>query len=143
MGQSDPDHDNIDAISMGAVDSRREKVEIITQKTRFALIQGILSHPEELPSLRELELMNPSLDRATIHEHLENLIAAGVVERVENPDTCDNPDLPSQFYGLTDRGQDLLATTGLFDAQETLKHYYNSLDKTDEHTRHETAPRPS
>lgn len=124
------------------LDSRREMLDIATQKTRFTLIQGIISHPKELPSLRELELMNPSLARTTIHEHLQKLIDVGVVERVENPETEDDPNYPSKFYGLTDEGQNVLGGTGLFDAADTLKHYYDRVQKTEEHDRHESAPRP-
>jgi DNA-binding HxlR family transcriptional regulator len=142
MGQHDPEYDNIDSPPMGGVDLRRAMLDTATQKTRFTLIKGILSHPNELPSLRELELINPSLGRTTIHEHLEKLIAVGVVERVENQDTIEDPDIPSKFYGLTDQGQDVMAATGLVDTRETLKQYYNSLNKTDEHLRHENAPRP-
>lgn len=32
--------------------------------------------------------------------------------------------------------------TGLLEAADTLKHYYNSIQKNDEHIRHEEAPRP-
>lgn len=124
------------------LDSRREMLDIATQKTRFTLIQGIVSHPKELPSLRELELMNPSLARTTIHEHLQKLVDVGVVEQVETPETGNDPNRPSRFYGLTDEGRDVLEGTGLFDAADTLKHYYDSLEKTEEHERHESAPRP-
>jgi DNA-binding HxlR family transcriptional regulator len=137
----DPEHADVHA-GVTELNTRREMLDMATQKTRFTLIQGVLSHPEELPSLRELELMNPSLGRTTIHEHLEKLIDVGVIERVENHDTSDNPDVPSKFYGLTDQGREVLEGTGLFDAQETLKHYYTSLQKTEEHIRHENAPRP-
>lgn len=124
------------------LNKRREMLDLATQKTRFTLIQDILSHPEELPSLRELELLNPSIGRTTIHEHLEKLIAVDVIERVENQDTSDVPDIPSKFYGLTDQGREVLDGTGLFDAQETLKHFYDRLEKDEEHIRHESAPRP-
>lgn len=124
------------------LDSRREMLDVATQKTRFTLLQGILSHPTELPSLRELELLNPSLSRTTIHEHLEKLIDVGVVERVENAETMNNPNQPSKFYGLTEEGKDVLTGTGLFDAADTLKHYYDQIQKTEEHERHEAASRP-
>lgn len=124
------------------LDTRREMLDIATQKTRFTLLQGIVSHPVELPSLRELELLNPSLGRTTIHEHLGKLIDAGVIEQVENKETMNNPNVPSKFYGLTKEGQNVLEGTGLFDAATTLKHYYNKIQKTDEHNRYESAPRP-
>lgn len=135
LGQGDED-------LVESLDSRREMLDIATQKTRFTLVQGIISHPRELPSLRELELMNPSLARTTIHEHLQKLVDVGVVEQVESLETKDDPNRPSKFYGLTDEGRDVLQGTGLFDAADTLKHYYDSIQKTEEHERHESAPRP-
>lgn len=144
MSQPESDRESRESSGMlvDTLDSRREMLDMATQKTRFTLVQGILSHPQELPSLRELELLNPSLSRSTIHEHLEKLIGVGVVERVENSETKDDPDVPSKFYGVTEKGRDVLEGTGLFDAADTLKHYYDSLQKTDEHRRHESAPRP-
>ena len=121
---------------------RREMLDIATQKTRFLLLQGIVSHPKQAPSLRELELVNPSHSRSNIHEHLEKLIQTGVVRRVVNKKTRDENDLPSKFYLLTEEGREILKTTGMFDAEDTLKKMYNSLQKTDEHERYEAAPRP-
>lgn len=144
---SQPDHDHRHADTEGEalvedLNTRREMLDMATQKTRFTLIQGIVSHPKELPSLEELKFMNPSLGRTTIHEHLQKLIDVGVVEKVENPETLNESDLPSKFYGLTEQGRDVLEGTGLFEAEDTLKHYYNSIQKNDEHIRHEEAPRP-
>lgn len=124
------------------LDNRREMLDVATQKTRFTLLQGFVSHPAELPSLRELELLNPSSGRTTIHEHLGKLIDAGVIEQVENTETTNDPNIPSKFYGLTKEGRSVLEGTGLFDAATTLKHYYNKIQKTEEHNRYESAPRP-
>jgi len=33
----------------------RELVHFVTQQTRFALVNNILQHPEQLPSMYELE----------------------------------------------------------------------------------------
>ena len=139
--ESERDHGN-GGMAVEDLDSRREMLDVATQKTRFTLLQGIVSHPRELPSLRELELLNPSLSRSTIHEHLQKLIDVGVVERVANTETMDDPDVPSKFYGVTVEGRGVLEGTGLFDAADTLKHYYSQVQKTEEHERHEAAPRP-
>jgi DNA-binding HxlR family transcriptional regulator len=124
------------------LDARREMLAVATQETRFTLVQGIVGHPEGLPSLAELVLLNPSLSRSTIHEHLQKLVSAGVVERVENPDNDATDGLPTTFYGLTEAGREVLRGTGLFEARGTLRHFYDSVEKTDEHLRYEQAPRP-
>lgn len=37
----------------------RELVHFVTQQTRFALVHNILQHPKQLPSMYELEQLNP------------------------------------------------------------------------------------
>jgi hypothetical protein len=44
----------------------RELVHFVTQQTRFALINNILQHPDQLPSMYELEKLNPSVSDATV-----------------------------------------------------------------------------
>ncbi|MFC6993223.1 transcriptional regulator [Haladaptatus sp. GCM10025707] len=128
---------------MGNLQKRREMLDMATQKTRFTLIQGIVSHVHEAPSLRELDLMNPTLSRSTIHEHLEKLIHVGVIERVINEETKNEDGMTFTFYVLTPEGREVLTGTGLFDAQDTLKHFYDRLEKTEEHKRLEQMPRPT
>ena len=139
---SDLNSNSTDVKGLEELKARREMLDIATQQTRFALLQVIVSHSKEAPSLRELELMNPSYSRSTIHEHLEKLIEVGVVKRVVNNATLDENELPSKFYTLTEEGHEVLKGTGLFDAADTLKYMYNSLKKTDEHKRYEATPRP-
>jgi hypothetical protein len=42
----------------------RELVHFITQQTRFSLLSDILAHPQQLPSMYELEELNPSVSDA-------------------------------------------------------------------------------
>jgi len=60
----------------------RELVHFVTQQTRFALINNILQHPEQLPSMYELEELNPSVSDATVYKHIQKLIDAGIVDEV-------------------------------------------------------------
>jgi len=57
----------------------RELVHFVTQQTRFALVNNILQHPEQLPSMYELEELNPSVSEATVYKHIQKLIDAGIV----------------------------------------------------------------
>jgi len=79
-------------------------------------VQDIIAHPEEQPSLDNIKRLNPSLDIKRIHEELHDLAGNGVVERV---DAEGEP-----RYRLTENGCDELHGTGLFNAQATLKYYY-------------------
>jgi hypothetical protein len=50
----------------------RELVHFITQQTRFSLISEILAHPQQLPSMYELEELNPSVSDATVYTGRRN-----------------------------------------------------------------------
>jgi hypothetical protein len=49
------------------VETQRQRLNTVTQETRFVLIQNILSHPKQLPSLKELSYVNyPPLLRSGV-----------------------------------------------------------------------------
>jgi len=60
----------------------RELVHFITQQTRFSLISDILAHSQQLPSIYEPEALNPSVSDATVYNHIQKLIDAGIVKEV-------------------------------------------------------------
>lgn len=120
----------------------RSMLHTITQETRFTLLQNIIAHPHQMPSLAELEHINPSKARTTIVEHLEELIGAGVVERVEYEPNKSENDIPHVFYGLTDEGRQLLEEHRLFRAEDTLQQIYEQTNKPEKIRRYEDAPRP-
>ncbi|WP_135819670.1 helix-turn-helix domain-containing protein [Halostella litorea] len=126
----------------GGVDRERERLNVVTQETRFALLQDVLGHPSGLPTLRELDYVNPSKSDSTIRQHLTALMEVGVVERVELPPERRSRDLPHVFYGLTDDGRKFLDRHGLLRAEDTLREAYDAVEKTDGIERYESAPRP-
>jgi DNA-binding HxlR family transcriptional regulator len=124
------------------LDRVRERLNIVTQETRFSLIQDILGHPSGLPTLKELDYVNPSRSQTTIRQHLQRLVDAGIVEKVELPGDRRQNDLPYTFYGLSEDGRRFLEDHRLLRAEETLREIYDRVEKTDEIERYETAPRP-
>jgi DNA-binding transcriptional ArsR family regulator len=120
-----------------------EVSNILTQETRFVLVQNILSHPEQLPTLTELDYVNPTKSRSTIREHLETLVDHDIVETLTLPEDERSRDLPYKFYGLTDPGRDLLDRNDLLGAEETLGEMYDMLETTPQIERYAEAPRPS
>ena len=126
----------------GEVDRERKRLRVVTQETRFALLQDVLGHSRELPTLKELDYVNPSKSDSTIRGHLDALVDAGVLERVELPPERRSRDLPHVFYGITAEGQEFLDRHGLLRARETLRDVYDAVEKTDEIERYECAPRP-
>ena len=125
------------------LDTVRERLNIITQETRFSLVQDILGHPSGLPTLKELDYVNPSRSQTTIRQHLQRLVEAGIVEKVELPDDRQQNDLPYTFYGISEEGHQFLEEHKLLRAQETLRAIYDRVEKTSAIERYESAPRPN
>ncbi|MXV62322.1 PadR family transcriptional regulator [Natronorubrum sp. JWXQ-INN-674] len=121
----------------------RELLHFVTQETRFALLANILQHPDQLPSMYELERLNPSVSEATVYKHVQKLIDAGIVDEVALPDDERQQGYPWKFYGLTDEGRAFLEDHNLFAAEETLQRIYETIsDKPEKMIRYENAPRP-
>ncbi|WP_247000150.1 helix-turn-helix transcriptional regulator [Halosolutus gelatinilyticus] len=121
----------------------RELLHFVTQETRFAIVANILQHPEQLPSMYELEQLNPSVSDATVYKHVQKLIDIGIVEEAALPDDDRRQGYPWKFYGLTDEGRQFLETHNLLRAEETLQRIYETIsDKSEKMIRYENAPRP-
>ena len=126
----------------GEIDRVRERLNVVTQETRFSLVQDILGHPAQLPTLKELDYVNPSKSQTTIRQHLQKLVDVGIVEEVSLPKDRRQNDLPYKFYGLSEDGREFLEEHGLLRAEETLAEIYDTVEKTGTVQRYETAPRP-
>jgi DNA-binding transcriptional ArsR family regulator len=124
------------------LESVRERLNVVTQETRFALLQDILGHPSELPTLKELDYVNPSKSQTTIRQHLQQLVDAGIVEEVLLPEDRRKNDLPYKFYGISESGRQFLEEHKLLRAQDTLREIYDRVEKTDDIERYESALRP-
>ena len=121
----------------------RELVHFVTQQTRFALINNILQHPDQLPSMYELEELNPSVSEATVYKHMQKLVDAGIVEEVALDDDRRRQGYPWKFYGLTEAGREFLEDHSLLAAEETLERIYETIsDKPEKMVKYENAPRP-
>lgn len=126
----------------GELDRVRRQLNVVTQETRFSIIQDILGHPAQLPTLKELNHVNPSKSQTTLRQHLERLIDAGIVEAVTLPRDQRQNDLPYTFYGISEDGRRFLEGHKLLRAEDTLRSVYERVEKSDEILRYENAPRP-
>ncbi|MFC7227956.1 helix-turn-helix transcriptional regulator [Salinirubellus salinus] len=127
----------------GEIESR-ELVHFVTQQTRFTLVNNILQHPDQLPSMYELEALNPSVSDATVYKHIQKLIDAGIVREVALEDDQRRQGYPWKFYGLTDDGREFLEEHNLLAAEETLQQIYETIsDKPEKMVKYENAPRPT
>mgnify|MGYP006296889305 FL=1 len=121
----------------------RELVHFVTQQTRFALISNILQHPDQLPSMYELEELNPSVSDATVYKHIQKLIDEGIVKEVALDDDQRRQGYPRKFYGLTEEGREFLDDHNLLAAEDTLQQIYDTIsDKPEKMVKYENAPRP-
>jgi predicted transcriptional regulator len=133
------------SIDLGTAEGRdtRELVHFLTQQTRFALVNNILQHPEQLPSMYELEVLNPSVSDATVYKHVQKLIGVGIVESVALDDDRRRQGYPWKFYGLTEEGRAFLEEHNLLAAEETLQQIYETIsDRPEKMLKYENAPRP-
>jgi len=120
-----------------------ESVHFVTQQTRFALVNSILQHPEHLPSMYELEEINPSVSDATVYKHIQKLIEAGIVKEIDLNDDQRRQGYSRKFYGLTEEGRTFLDEYNLLAAEETLQQIYETIsDKPEKMIKYENAPRP-
>ena len=120
----------------------RKTLNVVTQETRFVLLQNILGHPTGLASLKELAYVNPSKSEGTIYEHLRTLIDHGIVGSYELPKDERSRDLPYKFYGVTEDGRSFLERHGMLRAEETLHETYDMVEKPAQIAKSENAPRP-
>jgi DNA-binding PadR family transcriptional regulator len=122
---------------------RREMLRFVTQRTRFAILGNVLQHPEGLPSMYELEQLNPSVSEATVYKHVRKLVDAGVLREAVLPEDERRQGYPWKFYGLSDAGRAFLEEHGVLRAEETLQRIYETIeDKPAKMERYEGAPRP-
>jgi len=132
-----------DGLGNGENTAPRELIHFVTQQTRFALINNILQHPEQLPSMYELEELNPSVSDATVYKHIQKLIGEGIVKEVALDDDQRRQGYPWKFYGLTKEGREFLEEHNLLAAEETLQQIYETIsDKPEKMVKYKNAPRP-
>jgi DNA-binding transcriptional ArsR family regulator len=122
--------------------SEEETYHFLTQETRYLILQYVLAHPENLPSLDELDHAIPK-GKSTIHEHLGKLRERDMVDSYEIDTEERTRDLPSTFYGLTAYGIHLLEEFDLLQGKPTLQAMYANMEKPERIQRYEDAPRPS
>lgn len=114
-------------INRSSIDAQRvSHLRLITQKTRSKMLCLIRGHPQELPSLVELDIV---LDehKSTLYEHMRLLIDAGLVTRYVGESEDDGSKSPYVFYGLTETGYELVETTTVFPNAAVLKDDYQRL----------------
>jgi len=112
-----------------------------TDKKRADLIADIVGHPKGMPSVEELDYMNPPLSDDAIRRHLDTLESVGVVREREFETGERLRDYPYKFYELSDQARELFDRNGLF-PEDAWQRQYQSVEKTARIRELETMPRP-
>lgn len=132
--------DSSSANESGPFEEQRRIFDLLSQETRHLIIQCILGHPEHLISLDELDYMIPK-SKAAISDQLDNLIEAGLLDLYRYEPSEDKRDLPSKFYGFTERGIEILHEYNYLRGVPVARALYKNTRKSDKIERHEKAPR--
>ena len=115
--------------------------ELLSQDTRHLIVQEVLGHPPHLMSLAELEYMTGK-SQAAIKDQLETLIDADLLACYTYDPSEGTRDLPSQFYGFTERGVEILHEYKYLRGLQVARTLYETTRTTEKIERHESAPRP-
>jgi predicted transcriptional regulator len=121
---------------------QREMRALLSQETRHLIVQCLLGHPQHLASLAELAYMIEKNDGAIL-DQLETLQEAGLVDVYVHEPNESTRDLPSRFWGPTERGVEVLYEHNFLRGVPVARAVYEETTKSAKIRRHETAPRPS
>lgn len=122
-------------------EAQREIHELLSQETRYHVLQAILGHPTHLPSLIELSYYIQKSESAIL-DQLNVLNEAGLIETYVAEGNERKRDQPSKFYGLTERGIEVLDEFKYLRGVPVLRAIHDSTVKPERIQRHEDAPRP-
>lgn len=122
-------------------EEQRRVYELLSQETRHLILQTVLGHPSGLPSLGELDHFIPKSTGA-ISDQLDVLSAESVLAAYHHEPNESSRDLPATFYGLTERGVDILSEYSYLRGVPVARSVYRNTRKTARVERHESAPRP-
>ncbi|RQH01342.1 hypothetical protein [Natrarchaeobius oligotrophus] len=125
----------------GPFEEQRQIYELLSQETRHLILQHILGHPAHLPSLDELAYMMPK-NKAAIRDQLEVLTDSGIIDCYRHPPNEDSRDLPSQFYGPTEHGVEILYEYNYLRGLPVARALYDNTRLSEKAQRHRDAPRP-
>lgn len=134
--------DSSSVTDSGPFEEQRRIFDLLSQETRHLVIQFILGHPEHLMSLDELAYAIPK-SKAAITDQLDTLVDAGLLSRYTYEPNEGRRDLPSKFYGPTERGIEILYEYKYLRGVPVARSLYDHARKSEKIERHENAPRPS
>jgi DNA-binding HxlR family transcriptional regulator len=125
----------------GPFEEQRRVYDLLSQETRHLILQYILGHSHHLVSLDEFAYLIPK-NKVAIRDQLQVLTDEGIIDRYDHSPNEDSRDLPSQFYGLTEYGIDVLEEYSYLDGLPIARALYDNTRLSEKAKRHRDAPRP-
>lgn len=124
------------------LEERRWMYELFSQETRYYILQVILGHPDHLVSLAEFDFFIPK-SKPAINDQLRTLSGPDVITDYSHPPNESYRDYPSTFWGLTEKGVDLLYQFNFLHQTPVLRALFDVIRLDSTRQRHLEAPRPS
>jgi hypothetical protein len=122
-------------------EAQRAMHELLSQETRHHILQTILGHPSHLVSLAELGYYTQKSESAIL-DQLRELINHDIIAAYTYEGSEGTRDQPSKFYGLTERGVQILDEFKYLRGIPVLRAVHDNTVKPERIQRHEDAPRP-
>jgi hypothetical protein len=126
----------------GPFEEQRRVYELLSQETRHLILQFILGHPDHLPSLDEFAYLIPK-NKVAIRDQLQVLTDEEIIALYDHPPNEDSRNLPSQFYGLTEYGIEVLEQYSYLEGLPIARALYDNTRLSEKAERHRDAPRPT
>lgn len=123
-------------------DTNLDAHQYISQETRNEILQVLLGHPSHCASIAELDYYIP-MRQSEIEAQLDNLVTNGVLNRYHYKPSEEDPDCPSEFWGFTAFGVQLLEEVRYHRLLPILRALHDACEKSTTVKRHQDAPRPS
>jgi DNA-binding PadR family transcriptional regulator len=116
--------------------------ELLSQETRHLVVQCLLGHPHHLMSLAEFAHMIQKNEGAIL-DQLHKLRETGLIDVYVREQNESARDLPSRFWGPTERGVEVLYEHNYLRGVPVARAVYDETRKSEKVERHENAPRPT
>lgn len=121
---------------------QREMMDLLSQETRHAILQVVLGHPTGLASEAEIAHRIPEKSDKAVSDQIDRLVEESILGQYIHEPSKGIRDLPSQFYGLTVNGAEVVGDLGYFNSVPMMRAIHQRTATTDRIERHRDAPRP-
>jgi len=121
---------------------QREMMELLSQETRHAVLQVVLGHPTGLASEAEITHRIPEKSDKAVSDQIDRLVEENVLGQYIHEPNEEARDLPSQFYGLTVNGAEVVGDLGYFNSVPMMRAIHRRTATNNRIERHRDAPRP-